>query len=80
MDCGGMDITPPEYPVASTCSSMISPLVEFSGTVIAPVGPMPCPVMRTVIAPPYSEEPPAAASSLANLTGIRWMLLARWLR
>ena len=30
MDCGGIDTTPPEYPSALTCSSMIRPLVEFS--------------------------------------------------
>ena len=76
MDCGGMDTTPPEYPSASTCSSMIRPLLEFSGTDIAPVGPMPFPVISTVIAPPYSE---LAGVELANFTGIRWMLPARWL-
>ena len=73
MAWGGMDTTPPEYPSASTCSSMIRPLLEFSGTDMAPVGPMPFPVISTVIAPPYSEF---VASSF---TEIRWMLLAMWL-
>ena len=72
MDWGGIDTTPPEYPSALTCSSMIRPLLEFSGTDMAPVGPMPFPVISTVIAPPYSE---LVASSF---TGIRWMLPARW--
>ena len=73
MAWGGMDTTPPEYPSALTCSSMIRPLAEFSGTDMAPVGPMPFPVISTVIAPPYFEF---VASSF---TEIRWMLLAMWL-
>ena len=44
MDCGGIDTTPPEYPSASTCSSMIRPLLELPGCRdIAPVGPIPLP-------------------------------------
>ena len=65
-----MDTTPPPLSPALMCNSMIRPLLPGMPVLMRPVV---APVISTVMAPAGWVAP----ASLANFTGIRWILPAR---